>query len=445
MNEESSGKAFAFDDFVLDGVRRRLTRGGAAVRISSKTFDLLEALVSRPGETVTRQELLQRVWPDVHVEDGNLAVNVCFLRRALGDDRTDPRLLVTVPGRGYRFCATVREVEADAVEAPSRRPAFGARSETAREACLKGRYIAGRRTEDAMLCGLSYFERAIERDPGYAPAYAGVADSYTLLSGYSDVPAKEGYARACAWASRAIEQDPGLVEGYTALAYASFNRGELGAAGDSFERALGLDDAHPATLHWHADTLFLGGSIDGSLTQMRRARRADPLSAVIATDLGRTYLLAGELQHAEESVHEAIELDPGFVKAWWVLGQTRLQSGRVPDALKAFRRALKLGPESQLVLGSLAHALGVARRRREAEAVLERLAALSARRYVDPYWLALGSLGLRRRRAALGYLEAAARDGSHWLLYAGVEPTLAPLRDEPRFRELLSLRAVGPS
>jgi TolB-like protein/DNA-binding winged helix-turn-helix (wHTH) protein/Tfp pilus assembly protein PilF len=310
---------------------------------------------------------------------------------------------------------------------------------------LRGRYFLNRRTAAALRQALAYFQQAVAADPGYAPAYSGLADCYWSLGASSVVgalPPRQAMPEAKAAALKALEIDGTLAEAHASLANVLLLYDwDLTASEKEYKRALDLDPDYTAAHHWYSHCLLPLGRTEESLAESRRALELEPLSLVINVHLGWHYLYARQYDQAIDQFRRAIELDPTFPQAQRYAAWGFLQKGRHEEAIAALRAAVKgLGGQSE-VEAELGYALAVAGRRAEARAVLEGLSQPSSGRYVSPYAVALVDAGLGDRDQALAWLDKAYEERSDYMPYLGLEPMLDPLRSDPRFGALV--RRVG--
>ena len=202
----SSGKVFEFAKFRMDVPKRLLFREGQAVALVPKAFDTLAFLVQHRDRVVTKDEVMQAVWPDTFVEDGNLTQNISVLRKALGESPSEHKFIVTVPGRGYRFSADVREVV-------TVRDEFG----RAHQFFLKGRHLLNKRLTGTLTEAITCFLQSTDEDPLFAPAWVGLADAYALLSPYGASMPREVFPKSKAAALSALRLDPALAEAHNSL------------------------------------------------------------------------------------------------------------------------------------------------------------------------------------------------------------------------------------
>ena len=310
---------------------------------------------------------------------------------------------------------------------------------------LRGRYFFNRKTEVALKQALGYFQRAIAADPGYAPAYTGLADCYWSLGASATVgglPPRQTMPDAKAAALKALEIDGTLAEAHSSLAMVHLLYDwDLAASEKEFRRALELDPEYTTAHHWYSHCLIALGRTEESLAESKRALELEPLNLVVGTHLGWHYLYARQYDQAIEQFRKTLELDPAFPQAQRYAAWAYLQKGMRQEAIASLRAALgRLGRNPE-VEGELGHALGVAGRRAEALAMLEGLRQLSSTRYVSPYSVALVHAGLGDRDQALAWLEKAYVERSDYMPYLNREPMLDGLRSDPRFAALV--RRVG--
>ena len=306
---------------------------------------------------------------------------------------------------------------------------------------LRGRFFLNRRTEVALKQALGYFEKAIAADPGYAPAYSGLADSYSSLGASSIVgglPPRQAMPQAKAAALKALQIDGTLAEAHTSLAMVHLlYEWDLAACDKEFRRAIELDPNYTTAHHWYSHCLLPLGRTEESLAESKRALELEPLQLLVGIHLGWHYLYARQYDRAIEQFRKTLELDPVFPQAQRYSAWVYLQKGLHPDAIAALRAALNSREGDPEIQGELGHALGVAGRRAEALAILEGLGHLSATRYVSPYSVALVHAGLGDRDQALAWLDKAYAERSDYMPYLRLEPMLDGLRSDHRFAALV--------
>ena len=629
VSTEPGNDAYAFGPFLLEPRERRLLRNGQPVPLTVKAFDLLEVLVRRQGRLLHKEELLQSVWPDAVVEENNLTVTMSALRKALGEGPSDREYIETVPRRGYRFVADVRQVAKHAApgttdppvaarlpadETPAlrgrarqrklvmaaatlvvasvaaaalwlRRPppkapapvpslavlpfhtltgpeneylgmgvadalitrlgstrtmvvrstgamrryvrsdvdplaagrelgvdavldgsiqaaagriratvrmlrvsdgatlwaesfdeqagdlfslqdsisarvsgalalrltqsqrALLTRRDTedveAYHLYLKGRFFWNKRTRKGFQRGLALFEQAVDRDPAYARAHAGVADADIGLTYYEYERPSQTMPRARAAALKALAIAPTLAEAHASLAHIEGNYDwDWAAAEQEWQRVLFLDPDYATGHQWYAiHYLTPTGRLDEALSEARRARELDPLSPVFNAFVGATLLFARNPDEAIDECRKTIDLYPDFGVGHWYLGRAYLQKGRGREAVAELREAVRLSGGSPLMLGTLAFAEAVAGERARAREILDELLRLRRDHYASAVSLAVAHAGLGERDDALRLLDEAAAERSFHLVYLKVWPELDALRSEPRFQAMV--RRIG--
>ena len=312
---------------------------------------------------------------------------------------------------------------------------------TAHDLYLKGRYCWNKYGRDWVWKGIRFFERAIEADPTYAPAHAGLADSYQRLSAVY-MPPKEALPKAAASARRAVELDDSLAEAHLSLGMIEsvFTR-DLVAAEREFKRAIELNSGSALVHQRYGAFLAWMGRFDEGVAEGRRALELDPLSFQVAVNLSTLYQLLGRFDESVYLLRQTIELAPNFAPARVALGSVYTEMGNFAAALEEFRELARLHDDGDIALGFLGHCYGMAGLTGEARDIIRRLEDAVGKRYVMPYSLALVHAGLGETEAALKWLNVLYEDHNDWLLWLKVAPELKGLRGEPRFNELL--RRIG--
>jgi class 3 adenylate cyclase/Flp pilus assembly protein TadD len=292
---------------------------------------------------------------------------------------------------------------------------------------------------------LQNFQKAIAIDPNYAPAHAGVSLAYQWASITYDLPPQETMPKSKAAAQRAIELDPLLADGYAARGYARMLRDwDWAGAETDFKRALELSPRSPEVLDNYGCFLTARGRSDEAIALLRQALESDPLSPFLYADLSVAYLYSGQFERAVPPLRKALEMDPNDKIAHLWLGWSLVYQGKTGEALAEFQTTLRLQPDWQLGQSALGYAFGVAGRRADALKLLASLDELAGKRYVSrcsPAWV---HLGLGQNDAALGLLEKACEERDTDMPFLKVDPGLAPLHKEPRFRALLKKVGLDP-
>jgi tetratricopeptide (TPR) repeat protein len=212
------------------------------------------------------------------------------------------------------------------------------------ELYLKGRFFWNKRTGADLRTAIDYFNQALGKDPNYALAYAGLADSYCLLSAYGAASRLDSLPQAKAAAEKALDLDDTLAEAHTSLG--NVLRGyDLEQSLKEFERAIELNPNYATAHHWYGEFLGATGRFDEGIAELKRAQQLDPLSLVINTDLGEVYTFAREYDKAIEQLRKTIEMDPRFYYANWHLGVALQLKGQLNEALAEYRKAAELNDD----------------------------------------------------------------------------------------------------
>lgn len=591
---------FEFGPFRLDVTERLLLRDGQPVPLTQKAFETLLVLIQHNGYMVEKEELIKMIWQDSFITEATLAQNIFTLRKALGENHHEHQYIETVPKRGYRFIAKVREVEENGAETiveertgarilikkeelelrdkvvyslavlplvnasadpnmeyfsdgitegiinslarlsqlhviarstifrykgkevdPQEigralnvravltgrvlqvgerltinielvdvangwqlwseqhklRPSdiFEVQEEISREISeklrlkltgkdkrlltklytenieayqlyLEGRYYWNKRTEEGFKKGIIKFKQAIDVDPNYALAYAGLADCYTMLSAYGILDPEESILRAKAAAMRALEIDDTLTEAYASLAWVKcVYDWDFAGAEEDFKRALKLNPNYATARHWYSLYLSITGQPDKALTEIKRAQGLDPLSLIINTAVATNFYYASQYDAAIAQCRKTLELDPDFFAAKCIIGMCWQQKGMYEEAIAEFQRALILSGNDREIAAVLGYIYGVSGKRDEAEKILAGFEELSKHRYVSPLHRALIYVGLGENDQAFEWLEMAYQDRCEALIVFNVNPMFNSLRADPRFTDLLQRIGLTPS
>jgi tetratricopeptide (TPR) repeat protein len=308
----------------------------------------------------------------------------------------------------------------------------------ANELYLKARYFWNKRTEEYVKRALSYFHQAIDHDPTYAQAYAGLADSYNILGYYNVLPPAEAYPKGKAAALKALELDASLAEPHATLGVVKRDfEWDWSGAEEEFQRAIELNPGYVDAYHWRSTLLNMLGRQAEALREKKKALAMDPLSVVIRTDLARTFYFSRDYDQSLVQYRAALDMDPNFESAHLWLAQVYEQKGQFEQAISELNTGMRLSNDSTFALARLGHGYAMAGRRDEAHAVINQLNALSSEEYVSPYDIAMVHVGLQEIDDAFVWLQRAFEQRSLWLGYLNVEPQLDPLRSDPRFQDLL--------
>ncbi len=638
--ETLATKNFRFSDFELDGVRRVLLKNGKPVALNPKAFDLLLTLVESRGEVLSKDVLLERVWPGQFVEEGNLKVHISALRKIFRESKDDHRFIVTVPGRGYSFVAEVETpangdivferhsssrvvvedsetIEDGAPNENKKQPAqltatrswitqrpglilglivlilavagfsywfvsnrssstipissiavmpfvdesgnadaeylsdgmtetlisklahlpnlnvkalasvfrykgkdadpkvigkelsvqavllgrviqrneqislflelvdattgnriwgeqyvrgqselVAMQADIARDVAqklrvklsgsnerefvrssthdpeayrlyLKGRFYSNKFTEDGYKRGLEYFQKAVERDPNYALAHAGIAWAHNAASDWY-LPNDQAMPKVKAAATRALEIDDSLAEGHLAMAnfYMFYDWNWLESERE-FRRSIELNPSYAPAHTWYGVYLaVIKKRFPEAIAEGMKAVELDPLSLDAQTGLAQVLAIAGQHDKAIEVLHDAIEMDKGFWWAHYLLGESYELSGRLPEAVAEYELARQLD-NSPVILSGLGRAYAQSGKRSEALKLIEELKAGPRDRYAASGFVPEIYDGLGDHEQALRYLESGVQEHTVGSIYLTTNPFSDTLRSDPRCQALV--------
>ena len=305
------------------------------------------------------------------------------------------------------------------------------------QAYLKGRYHWNKRTTESLNKGVEYFKQAIDRDPGYASAYAGLCDSYTLLVVREAISPEEGFAKAKAAASMALKIDEDFAEAHASLGHAMLHNWEWRNGEKELKRAIELNPGYASAHHWYSEHLTAMGRCDESIAELKLAGGLDPLSLIISADLGRALYYAREYYEVIKQEARTLEMDPNFWLSHINLGRSYTQLGIHQDAISELRKAGELSGGNTEALSFLGFAYAVAGQTDDALKILHELNQQLKRGYVPPYHLAIVHAGLGEKDQAFEWLEQAFQKHAVDLFTLKVEPMFDSLRSDQRFEDLL--------
>jgi len=313
---------------------------------------------------------------------------------------------------------------------------------------LKGRYFWNKRNEEGFRNSIDYFKRAEERDPTFALAFSGLADSYALLCDIGVVAPIDEMPKAKAAAQKAVDADPNLAESYTSRAFVklSYDWDWSGAESD-FQQALKLNSKYPTAHQWYASYLMQMGKFARAKAELEEAHNLDPLSPIISSNTGLYSYYEHNYDDAIAKYKVTLQSDPDFWVARHYLGLAYVQKGMFNEAIAQLRALIKApasGPLPDEVVAdeteasaSLGFAYGMAGKRAEAETILNQLQALSQRRYVSGIYFAVVCAGLKDNDRAIQYLNKAFESRHPGLVLIRIEPMFDGLRNDDRFKQLI--------
>lgn len=565
-------RLFLFGTFEVDVEQRELRNRGVRVPLQQKPFCVLELLLRKSGTLVTRQELAQYLWPNLHVSfDRGLNTAINVLRRALGESHKDSAYIETRAGLGYRFIAPVQAIYASAtsshthqaiesvavlpfeseqgnpelallageitdsvtaqlskirelrvisqtskfhfsgnfqesdsaatklnaqavltgrvsqrgnsllisaalVETRSDRRLWGADYETGRPGILavgrniclgvadalgvraevleifqndqdsfeahehyaKGRYFYKRMAEEDLRKSIAFFEAALAHDPQYAPAFTGLADTYTLLALLGVLKPATARARAMDLVMTAIDIQPDLAEAHASLAgIKKLFDWDWSGAEAGYLRAIELNPNYADAHRWYSALLCSLGRIEEAKKEMRAAQRLDPVSLAISSDCAWNHFMARDFQGAVEQAWKTLVMDAKYAPAQHTLGMAYEHLGMDQEAITELQNARICSGEHPVTIASLAHAYGALGMRDMALRTIKELDEILQRRYVPPYCMSIAYAGLEDHDTALAWLDKAVEERDVWLLWLRQDPRFDPLRATNRFGRLI--------
>jgi TolB-like protein/Tfp pilus assembly protein PilF len=386
---------------------------------------VVEGTVLRSGEQVRITAQLIRVPADEHL----------WARSYLGDLRDTLALQTTVA----RSIAQEIRISLSPQEEAALRKSKMVNPE-AYEAYLKGRYFWNKRTAEGLNKAIQYFNEAIARDPKYAHAYAGLADSYALLGNSDLLNPREAYTKAKAAATQALELDDSLGEAHTSLAFC------LGAyewnwddAEKEFLRAIAINPGYATAHQWYAMQLRAVGRFDEALAEIKKAESLDPLSLIISADVADVLFAARRYDEAVQQSQKTIDLDPDFAIAHFEMGQALAQKRRLSTAIEELQKANRLSGGDATCTAVLAYAYAASGRNDEARKTLSDLRKMPSGRFSYPADEALIHASLGENDKAITLLEKTY--DIHFDAQVLRSPAFDALRSDPRF--LMVLERIG--
>lgn len=301
---------------------------------------------------------------------------------------------------------------------------------------FRGRFFWNRRTLEGFRQAIDYFQQAIAKDPGYARAYAGLADSYALLGGYGVTPQTESIPKARAAALKALELDSSLAEAHTSLALITENFDfDWPRAEQEYRRAIELNPSYATARQWYAEYLALLGRFDEALAESERARALDPLSLIIAADKGAILYYARRYDEAIAQFRGVREMEPDFPRAQMMVAAL-VEKGQFAKALAEFEKSDDRRSEAW-TWAWRAYVYGRAGQHARAQQALDRMQHSYKRQQISPDPMLWALLGAGDRYETFAWFEKAYADHSNLLTTLKVNPAFDPLRDDPRFEDFM--------
>ena len=302
---------------------------------------------------------------------------------------------------------------------------------------LKGRYVWSRRTTTTIQQAAAYFQQAIDKDPGYALAWAGLADSYALYPFYEVASPEEAIPKAKEAAAKALEIDDTIAEAHASLigVKSSYDWDWQGAEKE-YKRTMELNPNYAENFIKYAGPLMAMGRLDEALAMGRQREEMDPLSLINSTLVGRILLFQRQYDQAIAQLRRVLDSDTNFPQAHLYLGLAYEQEGRFEEAIAEFQKASSISAGDPRMTAALGHAYALSGRKDQAQNVVTELKQLSKQRYVAPFEIAVIYMGLGEKEQTFEWLEKAYLDHSPWLIWLNVDPRFDSLHRDPRYGDL---------
>ncbi len=310
---------------------------------------------------------------------------------------------------------------------------------------LKGRYLWNRRTGQTLRRAAEYFQQAIDKDPNYALAWAGLADCYAQYSFYGVTAPRDAFPKAKEAATKALELDGTLAEAHASLLFVKTSYDwDWSGADKAFQRAVELNPNYASAYNSRQAYQIALGRTEEAVAAARRSEELEPLSPILGAVAGRSLYHAGRYDDALEHLRKVLEIDANFYATRLYIGWVYEEKGRMAEAVAEFEKCIDLSGGDPASRGALGHALGVWGQRDRARRVLEELKQDSKRRYVAPYYLAAIHISLGERDQAFEWLEKAYEDHSPWLMWLKMDPRFKSIKGDPRYLDIRRRMGLPP-
>jgi TolB-like protein/DNA-binding winged helix-turn-helix (wHTH) protein/Tfp pilus assembly protein PilF len=386
---------------------------------------IVEGSVLRSGDRVRITAQLVRAATDQHIWAESY--------------ERDLRDLVTLQDEVSRSIATQVQKKI-APPAPQRLATSAAVNPQAREDYLKGRYFWNLRTEAGYLKAIDYFQAAVNEDPQYAQAYAGLADAYALLGSMPNakIPRDIAMPKAKEMALAALKLDDSLADAHTSLAFVEMHyEWKFQEAEREFKRAINLDTNYSIAHHWYAYDLAALGRMDEAVAEVKLARQTDPLSAIINTDVAEILYFARRYDEAMLQARATLEMDPNFAHAHRVLERIYGEKHMFPEAIAEGQRAVALSGDDTWMLLDLAGTYALAGKKTEMKTCLRRINVTTSGVLPEGAGTAEMYATLGDVDRTLGALQSAYRRRDGGLILLNADPRFDSFKSDPRYQQLL--------
>jgi serine/threonine-protein kinase len=303
---------------------------------------------------------------------------------------------------------------------------------------LTGRFYWNKYSEEGYRKSIEYFKQAAEKDPNYALAYAGLADSYSLLGEMSMVPAGETFPQARAYAEKALKLDDTLSEAHLSLGIVKlFYDWDFTGAGKELLRAKELDPKNAQVYHFYGHYLELTGRFDEAISETKRGVQLEPTNLIINSEVGFAFYVARRPDPAIEQLRKTLDLDSTFSYASYEMAQALEQKGAYQEAITELTRAKPISAEWSWIVGDLGYVDALLGKRPEAEKIIQELKERTEREYIDPVLIAYIYIALGDKGEAFAWMDKAYRERSGMICWLQIEPKFDPIRSDPRFADLV--------
>jgi len=303
---------------------------------------------------------------------------------------------------------------------------------------LKGRFDWNKGTEEGYMKSIEFFKQALEKDPNYALAYSGLADSYSLLGEVSYLPPKEAFQNARTYAEKALKLDESLSEAHLSLGIVKlFYDWDVPLAEKELLRAKELDPHNAQVYHFNGHRLEFQSRFEEAIAEFKRGVDVDPTNLIINTELGNAYYLARQFDAAIAQCRKTLELDPNFAPASIWLAQTYEQKGMYQEALMELNKVRAVAESSPFFIAEVGCSEAGLGHRAEAEKIIKKLEDRMTREYVDPSLIAYIYIVLGDKDQAFAWLEKGYQERAGNMPWMKIEPKFDPLRSDPRLVDLI--------
>jgi serine/threonine-protein kinase len=432
-----------FTDGMTEELISRLAKIGA-LRVISRTSVMHYKGTRKTLPEIARELNVDAVMEGSVLSSGNRVRISAQLIHANSDQHLwtesyerDLRDVIALQSEVARSVANAIRVQLTPVEAgrlDSTRPV----DRDAYQLYLKGRYYWNKRNSDALKKSLQYFQQAVSKDPQYAPAYAGLADTYRLLGEFAVLPFKASIVKAKEAAQIALKLDDNLAEAHASLGMANLmDHFDWREADRQLLAAIELNPGYAMAYQWYAMSLASTGRAEEGVRMARRAQELDPLSLIINAYLGFAYYQVRNYDSAIDQCRRTLELDPNFAVGHSFLALVYAQKGTHGLALEEARKGVELSGGAANLKAIQAAVYAAAGKRREAQQMAAQLAKSAHDGYLNPGEIALVYAQLQEKDYAFQWLRTAYEEGSIWTVFLKSEPVLDGLRSDPRFTRLL--------